>query len=107
MRHMDGYRSLPPEPPELPEPPGDDLASGTCFSEYWVRQGDALVPATREDVARIREWERARRAQWHLREWLRLEREGRRWPRPQPFDRLRSLCSALVVCITQRGRSTW
>ena len=89
---MDGYG------PSPLEPPGDDLtqaAPSPPFSEYWVWQGDALVAATFEDVARIREWERERAARWRLRQW---EREGevRRWPgsrRARPDLPARGWCS--------------
>lgn len=55
-------------------------AFGAHDIEYWVRRGDRLVPATEEDIARIRAWE-SQRVAWSLvAQWEREERRPvRRW----------------------------
>lgn len=55
-------------------------AFGAHDIEYWVRRDNRLVPATEEDIARIRAWE-SQRVAWSLAApWEREERWlVRRW----------------------------
>jgi hypothetical protein len=67
------------KPPHLPafggEQPLDDVeldvedAFGDHSIEFWVRKGNTLVPATNDDVAQIREWEREAKARARLAAW--------------------------------------
>lgn len=55
--------------------------------EYWVPDGDRLIPATLEDIMRIHEFERARTARRRLETWKRQDqrpapRQPLRWLRP-------------------------
>lgn len=55
-------------------------AFGAHDIEYWVRRGNRLVPATEEDIARIRAWEDQRVARSLVGRWKRDERRlSRRW----------------------------
>jgi hypothetical protein len=48
-------------------------AFGDHDIEYWVRQGNKLVPATEDEVAQIHEWEHEAPARTRLAVWQRTE----------------------------------
>jgi len=57
-------------------------AFGEHRIEYWVRKGNALVPATEHEIAAIRSWEREHAAALRLERLKQVEYRRRRW---QPF----------------------
>jgi hypothetical protein len=50
--------------------------------EYWVPDGDTLIPATQEQAERFREYDRERAAQYRLRLWYQEEAERKRAAAP-------------------------
>lgn len=78
---MGSYRD-----PDVPEGYGPRLneidleaAFGSHEIEYWVRKGNALLPATEREIAAIRAWEREQSAAIRLEQFKQFERRRRQW----------------------------
>jgi hypothetical protein len=69
-------------------PDGDELVQeyardGGAQIEYWVPDGEELVPATPEQVERFREYDRELVARSRLQLWHQAEQRRARWRRPR------------------------